>query len=80
MKIMTLTLAPIAALAIGTAAFAQAEMDTDGDGAFSMEELVVAYPDMTEETFAAVDTDADGSISEAELTAATDAGTLPAMQ
>lgn len=80
MKIMTLTIAPLAALAFGTAAFAQAEMDTNGDGVFSMEELVVAYPDMTEETFTAIDADADGSVTEAELAAATDAGTLPAMQ
>ena len=80
MKIMTLALTPVLALAFGTIAFAQADLDTDGDGMMSFAELVVAYPDLTEETFTAIDADADGSVSEAEMSAAIEAGVIPAME
>jgi len=50
--------------------------DTDSSGTYSMEEMVVAYPDLTEELFAEVDTDESGDVSPEELTAALDAGVL----
>lgn len=60
-----------------TAAVASTDVeDTDGDGFFSMEELMVAYPSLTEDTFGQIDTDADGAINEEELAAALEAGTL----
>ena len=62
------------------AAAAQAETavtDTDGNGLFSMEEMIIAYPDMTPEVFKAADADADGSLSADELKAAQTAGTIP---
>ncbi|MGC9371586.1 MAG: EF-hand domain-containing protein [Paracoccaceae bacterium] len=52
--------------------------DTDGNGTFSMEELKVAYPDLTEEAFAEIDTSADGEVDTAELEAALEAGLLAA--
>ncbi|MGB3314460.1 MAG: EF-hand domain-containing protein [Albidovulum sp.] len=59
-------------------AFAQGvtDMDADGSGALSLEELQVAYPSATEDTFVTIDTNADGAVDEAELTAAVEAGTL----
>ena len=51
-------------------------VDTDGNGAYSMEELAVSYPDLTAEAFAAIDTDASGEVSVEELAAAVEAGTL----
>ena len=66
-----------ALLALAAPAWAQSAMDTDGDGNVTMEELQAAYPDATEETFAAIDTDADGILSAAEIEAAQAAGTLP---
>ncbi len=80
MKIKALTLAPVFALTFSAAAFAAAHLDTDGDGAYSMDELTVAYPDMTEETFAAIDADASGTVTEEELQAAVDAGTVAAVE
>ena len=51
-------------------------VDTDGNGAYSMEELAVSYPDLTAEAFAAIDTEASGEVSVEELAAAVEAGTL----
>lgn len=65
-------------LALAAPVMAQSAMDTDGDGNVSMEELQVAFPDATADTFAAIDTDADGVLSDVELQAAVDAGLLPA--
>jgi Ca2+-binding EF-hand superfamily protein len=50
--------------------------DTDDNGSFSMEELVVAYPDLTEALFAEIDADGSGEVTEEELTAAIDAGVI----
>lgn len=61
---------------LATSAFAQTVEDMDGDGLYSMEELKVAFPDLSEEIFAAVDTNADGMIDPDELTAAQEAGVL----
>ena len=52
--------------------------DTDGNGTFSMEELQVAFPDLSEEVFAEIDTSADGEVDTAELEAAIGAGLLTA--
>jgi len=67
----------LALLTLAAPAFAQMEMDTDGDGNVSLEELQAAYPEVGEERFTLIDTDEDGVINEAELTAAQDAGLLP---
>ncbi|MDN5786928.1 EF-hand domain-containing protein [Pseudorhodobacter sp.] len=55
---------------------APAVADTDGNGTWSMEELKVTYPNLTEETFAAMDTNADGQIDQAEYDAAMGADLL----
>ncbi|GGE23366.1 hypothetical protein GCM10011360_09890 [Primorskyibacter flagellatus] len=52
--------------------------DTDGNGAYSLSELVVVYPDLTPEIFGQIDTDTSGDVSEAELADAVDAGVLAA--
>jgi hypothetical protein len=74
----TITLA-IAVLGFGTAAaFAQGAtvdltaIDTDGNGAVSLAEAQVVWPDLTQEQFAAADADASGELSVEEL------ATLPA--
>ncbi|MBF9030669.1 EF-hand domain-containing protein [Rhodobacterales bacterium HKCCE3408] len=52
------------------------QLDTDGNGTVSLEELQAAMPDMTEETFVSMDTNGDGSLDLDEIGAAMDAGTL----
>ena len=54
------------------------EVDADGDGMVTLEELLAVYPTVTEETFAAADTDADGMLSADELAAAQEVGLIPA--
>lgn len=69
------------AVMIASAGFAQdvdPAMDMNGDGMLSFPELIVAYPDMTEEAFSAMDTTGDGVLDGAEVTAAVDAGILMA--
>ena len=50
--------------------------DANGDGLYSMEEMLVAVPDLTPETYAKVDANGDGGVDMTELTAALAAGTI----
>lgn len=54
-----------------------ADLDADGDGVITQEELAAAYPEVGEDAMAAVDANGDGQISEDEHAAAVDAGLLP---
>ncbi|MBS8227803.1 EF-hand domain-containing protein [Vannielia litorea] len=75
---ITMTAAALAALLAAPLAAQDAPMveDTDGNGTFSMEEMQVAYPDITEEIFTEIDTSADGEVDTAEWEAAVGAGLL----
>lgn len=77
-KRMQWILAGLLGLGVTTAATAAEVEDTDGDGVYSMEELMVAYPSLTEELFGTIDGNGDGAVDEDELTAAVDAGVLVA--
>lgn len=69
----------LAVLVLGTsAAFAQAALDTDGDGMVSLAEVQAVVADFTEEQFAGADANGDGMLDEAELAAAVEAGVIPA--
>ncbi len=79
MKKLLMPLAGAAILGVSMqVAFAQAELDTDGDGLLSYAELVIGYPDLTEDAFAQMDTNADGMLDADEVAAAVEAGLLPA--
>jgi len=67
------------ALLLATPGLALAEgVDADSDGLLTWEEVMTAYPDVTEEQFAQADLDGNGSLDEAEVAAAREAGLLPA--
>ena len=74
----TIALAAILGLGAGAALAQTMVEDTDGDGVYSMEELQVAFPDLTEDVFTTVDTNADGAVDADELAAAEEAGVLVA--
>ncbi|SEP12700.1 EF hand [Salinihabitans flavidus] len=77
---MTSTIVTLGALMIPALAVAQSvsEMDTDGDGTVSFEEVQAAYPEMTEEDFENLDTNGDGALDDAEVEAAKAAGLMEA--
>lgn len=54
--------------------------DTDGNGTWSVDELRVAYPELTDEGFVSIDANADGAVDQAELAAALAEGMLPVAQ
>lgn len=79
MKAITYTFAAFTsfgALFLATQA-AQAEMDANGDGVFSYEEMLTVYPELSEDVYTSIDVNTDGAIDAAELAAATEAGVLP---
>ena len=78
MKKFLLTLSAISAFAVAQAHAETVVADSDGNGEFSMEELLVAFPELTEEVFKAADVDTNGALSADELKAAQDAGNIPA--
>ena len=72
MNKIVLTLAAFGLTA--TAAFAQtptdfASVDVDASGELSFEELLVAWPDLTQDEFTAADVDLSASLSATELSA-----------
>lgn len=72
--LIALILSPLPVLAQDAPAIA----DADGNGTWSLEELQVAYPDLTQDSFTAMDVNADGGIDAEELAKAIGDGMLPA--
>lgn len=72
----------LSALTLAAApAFAETTLvDTDENGSYSMEEMLVVYPDLSEADFITMDTDASGEISIEELADAQTKGLLPSME
>lgn len=79
MKKLTLAFAAITAL---TPAFAMGEsaveVDANGDGVLTIDEVQAVWADVTAESFSQMDTDADGVLSDEEIKAAEEAGLLKA--
>ena len=73
----TLNIVTLVAVLATSAAYAQTMVeDTDGDGVYSMEELMDVYPAITEDLFGEVDANDDGAVDADELAAAQEAGVL----
>ena len=65
---------------MANAAFANegiAELDTNGDGLITADELSAVFPDVTAETFAEIDADGNGAMDDEEMAAAVAAGLIP---
>ncbi|MDD9921072.1 MAG: EF-hand domain-containing protein [Boseongicola sp.] len=68
MKFVAMT---VSSLAFASAVYAQTAVeDTNADGVYSMEELLVAFPSLTDEIFAEIDVNDDGAVDAEELAAA----------
>ena len=70
-----LALASAGLLAVTGAAFAH-EMDADGDGNYTLEEIRSDFADLTEEDYALLDTNGDGVVDAEEIEAARADGPL----
>ena len=66
----------VATFGFAASSLASTVVDADGDGGFSMDEMLVAYPELTGETFLQIDADGDALVSEDELAAAIAAGLI----
>ncbi len=80
MKKLSLTVAALAwavtpALAMGQGAV---EVDANGDGLLTIQEVQAVFPSVTAEGFSAMDANADGALDDSEIKAAEEAGLLKA--
>ena len=64
----------------GTAGFAQAALDADGDGLVTLEEILAVYPDASADDFATADIDSSGALDEDEMAIALESGLIPAAE
>ena len=72
--------AAIGAILLAAPVLAQADMDANADGLYSMEELMASFPDMSEDTFATADANGDGQLDAEELARAQANGLIPATE
>jgi hypothetical protein len=73
-----MTMPALAALILSLPALAVAETDANADGVLTLEEVLVAHPELTEESFASMDANGDGVLDADEVAIAQEAGILPA--
>lgn len=80
MKTLFPTLAAVSVLLTPALAMGQsvAELDANGDGVLSLQEVQAVYPDTTEADFGTMDINGDGVLDDAEVQAAQDAGLMGA--
>lgn len=79
-KFTTMTLIAGVAIAIPAFAMAQsmADVDANGDGVLTINEVQVIFPDVSTDGFSAMDLNADGALDGDEVASAQQAGLLPA--
>ncbi len=65
-------------MGLGATAVMAEVQDANGDGVYSMDELKVTYPDLTEDVFGQLDQNGDGALDAEELAVAEEAGILKA--
>ncbi|WP_299625932.1 hypothetical protein [uncultured Tateyamaria sp.] len=62
------------ALAMGQSA---SDLDVNGDGVLTIDEVQASFPDVTTDSFTAMDLNADGALDGNEIAAAQEAGLMP---
>ncbi len=76
-KLTTLTLAACVAVPSLVLAQAASELDTNGDGVLTIDEVQASFPEVTSDAFTAMDLNADGALDVEEIAAAQEAGLMP---
>lgn len=79
-KFTTTTLITAAVIALPAFAMAQsmADMDANGDGVLTIDEVQAVFPDVSTDSFSAMDLNADGALDGSEVASAQEAGLMPA--
>ncbi|MEL7100884.1 MAG: hypothetical protein AAGM84_18815 [Pseudomonadota bacterium] len=70
-----LSLIAVPAFAMGAGA---GDVDANGDGVLTIDEVQAVYPEVSTDAFTAMDLDASGTLDESEVAAAQEAGMMPA--
>lgn len=73
----TLMLTTVIALGLAAPSWSATEVDTNGDGMLTLDEVQAVFPEITVETFTAMDANADGALDDEEVQAAQNAGVMP---
>ena len=73
----TVLLSTIIIAGLTATSFAAAQVDTNGDGFLTLDEVNAAFPEIKAEEFSAMDVNADGVLDNGEVAAAQDAGLMP---
>ncbi|WP_272008457.1 EF-hand domain-containing protein [Roseovarius sp. ZX-A-9] len=70
----------LGALAQSAAAMSDStvEIDANGDGLMTIEEVRAVYPEMSNEVFSEIDVNGDGALDDAEMAAGQENGLIPA--
>lgn len=76
--LLTLLAVPLAAAPVWAMGEAMTEVDGNGDGMLSVEEVQAAWPEISTDDFLAMDANADGLLDADEVAAAQEGGVLPA--
>ena len=78
-KFTKYVVATAAAVALPAFAMGQgaAELDANGDGVLTIDEVQAVYPEITAESFSSMDLNADGALDDAEIVNAQKAGSVP---
>lgn len=74
----TLMLTAVIAMGLAAPSWSATEVDANGDGMLTLDEVQAVFPEITVDTFTAMDVNADGALDDDEVLAAQNAGVLPA--
>ena len=75
-KLASLTLLAVMAAPLALAQSAS-ELDINGDGVLTIDEVQAGFPEVTTDAFTAMDLNADGALDADEVAAAQEAGLMP---
>lgn len=73
----TICITALITAGLATASIAATQVDANGDGLLTLDEVNTAFPDIKAEAFSTMDVNADGVLDTSEVAAAQEAGLLP---
>lgn len=74
---LSATIAIVLGVPVASLAVTAAEVDANGDGMLTIDEVQAVFPDISMDTFNAMDINADGALDTEEVASAQEAGIMP---